>query len=43
MRRALAEYLVEGIKTTIPLHARLLTDPQFVEGAYSTSFLESQL
>jgi acetyl-CoA carboxylase, biotin carboxylase subunit len=43
MRRALSEYLVEGIKTTIPLHARLLTDPQFVEGAYSTSFLESQI
>ena len=43
MRRALAEFLLEGIKTTIPFHARLLTDPRFVEGAYSTAFLETQL
>ncbi len=43
MRRALGEFLVEGVKTTIPFHARLLTDPRFVEGAYSTAFLESQL
>ncbi len=43
MRRALAEFLLEGIKTTIPFHARLLTDPRFVEGAYSTAFLETQI
>jgi acetyl-CoA carboxylase biotin carboxylase subunit len=43
MRRALEEYLVEGIKTTIPFHARVLADPRFVEGAYSTAFVETQL
>jgi acetyl-CoA carboxylase biotin carboxylase subunit len=43
MRRAVAEFLVEGIKTTLPLHARLLADPRFVAGEYSTTFLESGL
>ncbi len=43
MRRAVAEYIVEGIKTTLPLHARLLVDPRFVAGDYSTTFLESGL
>ena len=43
MRRALAEFMLEGIKSTIPFHARLLADPRFVEGAYSTAFLESHL
>jgi acetyl-CoA carboxylase biotin carboxylase subunit len=43
MRRALAEFLLEGIKSTIPFHTRLLSDPRFVEGAYSTTFLESHL
>jgi acetyl-CoA carboxylase, biotin carboxylase subunit len=43
MRRAMAEFIVEGIKTTIPLHARLLADPRFVSADYSTTFLESGL
>jgi acetyl-CoA carboxylase biotin carboxylase subunit len=43
MRRAVVEYLVEGIKTTLPLHARLLADPRFTAGDYSTTFLESGL
>jgi len=43
MRRALAEFLLEGIKTTIPFHSRLLADPRFVEGAYSTAFLETHV
>jgi acetyl-CoA carboxylase biotin carboxylase subunit len=43
MRRAVAEFLVEGIKTTIPLHARLLADSRFTAGDYSTTFLESGL
>jgi acetyl-CoA carboxylase biotin carboxylase subunit len=43
MRRAVAEFIVEGIKTTLPLHARLLADPRFVAGDYSTTFLESGL
>jgi acetyl-CoA carboxylase biotin carboxylase subunit len=43
MRRAMAEFIVEGIKTTIPLHARLLADSRFVSADYSTTFLESGL
>jgi acetyl-CoA carboxylase biotin carboxylase subunit len=43
MRRALAEFLLEGIKTTIPFHSRLLADPRFVEGAYSTAFIETHV
>jgi acetyl-CoA carboxylase, biotin carboxylase subunit len=43
LRRAVAEFVVEGIKTTLPLHARLLADPRFVAGDYSTTFLESGL
>jgi acetyl-CoA carboxylase, biotin carboxylase subunit len=43
MRRAVAEFLVEGIKTSLPLHARLLADPRFAAGEYSTTFLESGL
>jgi acetyl-CoA carboxylase biotin carboxylase subunit len=43
MRRAVGEFIVEGIKTTLPLHARLLVDSRFVAGDYSTTFLESGL
>jgi len=31
---------IEGIKTTIPLHLRILADPEFVAGKLSTSFME---
>jgi acetyl-CoA carboxylase biotin carboxylase subunit len=40
MRRALDECVVEGIKTTIPLHRRILDDPDFQKGRFSTTFLE---
>jgi acetyl-CoA carboxylase biotin carboxylase subunit len=40
MRRALEMTVVEGIKTTIPLHLRILSDPDFVAGRLSTSFME---
>ena len=43
MRRAVTEFIVEGIKTTLPLHARLLADPRFIAGEYSTTFLEAGL
>jgi len=36
MRRALAETVVEGVKTTIPFHFRVLSDPAFVEGGFSS-------
>ena len=40
MRRTLEMTVIEGIKTTIPLHHRILEDPDFVAGELSTSFLE---
>lgn len=40
MKRALGEFLIEGIKTTIPLHRRILDDPDFQKGHVSTTFLE---
>jgi acetyl-CoA carboxylase, biotin carboxylase subunit len=40
MSRALEEFIIEGIKTTVPLHRRVFLDPVFRSGKYSTSFLE---
>jgi acetyl-CoA carboxylase, biotin carboxylase subunit len=40
MKRTLEMTVVEGIKTTIPLHLRVLADPEFVAGKLSTSFME---
>lgn len=42
-RRALREYRLEGIKTTIPLHLRLLEDDAFRSGGYHTGYLEELL
>ena len=40
MRRALAMTVVDGVETTIPLHLRILADPDFEAGRVSTAFLE---
>ncbi|MRR37090.1 acetyl-CoA carboxylase biotin carboxylase subunit, partial [bacterium] len=40
MARALDEYIVEGIKTTIPFHKRIMANKDFMEGNVDTSFLE---
>ena len=40
MSRALAEFEVEGIETTVGMHRRLLADPEFQRGAYDTAWLE---
>src|SRR3954462_3762398 len=40
MRRALEMTTIEGIKTTIPMHLRILADPEFVAGKLSTAFME---
>ena len=40
MRRALEAMVVEGIKTTIPLHLKIMDDPTFQAGDVSTSFME---
>jgi acetyl-CoA carboxylase, biotin carboxylase subunit len=43
MRRALEAMVVEGIKTTIPLHLRIMDDPRFRAGDISTNFMETFL
>jgi acetyl-CoA carboxylase biotin carboxylase subunit len=40
LRRALGEFVIEGIKTTIPLHVRLVQDEDFVNGDYDIHWLE---
>jgi acetyl-CoA carboxylase biotin carboxylase subunit len=40
MKRALSEFVVEGIHTTIPFHLKLLDHEKFVEGGFNTKFLE---
>jgi acetyl-CoA carboxylase, biotin carboxylase subunit len=41
MSRALSEYVIEGIKTTIPFHLQLMKDPKFISGDFNTKFLET--
>ncbi|RDB07309.1 acetyl-CoA carboxylase biotin carboxylase subunit [Runella aurantiaca] len=41
MKRALQECVIEGIKTTIPFHIRLMDDPGFKSGIFTTKYLES--
>jgi acetyl-CoA carboxylase biotin carboxylase subunit len=43
MSRALGEYLITGIKTTIPFEQAILQDPNFRRGVYSTAFVEQLL
>jgi acetyl-CoA carboxylase biotin carboxylase subunit len=43
MRRTLELTVIEGIKTTIPLHLRILSDPDFVAGKVNTSFMDKLL
>ncbi|MEA5113502.1 MAG: acetyl-CoA carboxylase biotin carboxylase subunit [Geobacteraceae bacterium] len=40
MSRALDEYIIEGIKTTIPFHKRIMANKEFIEGNFDTGFLE---
>lgn len=41
MRRALDEYIIQGVKTTIPFHQKLMLDPKFNEGDFTTKFMET--
>src|SRR5688500_1874988 len=41
MYRALSEYVIEGVKTTIPFHLQLMQNDKFREGDFNTKFLES--
>ncbi|MAV80095.1 MAG: acetyl-CoA carboxylase biotin carboxylase subunit [Flavobacteriaceae bacterium TMED171] len=40
MRRALDEFVIEGIKTTIPFHRKLMDHPNYISGNYTTKFME---
>jgi len=43
MKRALGEYVIEGVKTTIPFHLKVLNHGDFQRGEYSTKFIEKKL
>ncbi len=43
MNRALSEYMITGVKTTIPFQLAILQDPDFRRGSYTTSFVERLL
>ena len=40
MRRALKEFIIDGVKTTIPFHQKVMEDSRFTSGDFDTSFLE---
>lgn len=40
MKRALDEYIIEGVKTTIPFHRQLMEHPDYISGNYTTKFME---
>ncbi len=40
MQRALDEFIIEGVKTTIPMHQKILAEPDFQKGEISTKFME---
>ena len=43
MKRALDEFIIEPIKTTIPFHQQLLQNPYFIKGEVSTHFVQEML
>ena len=43
LKRSLEEFVIEGIPTTIPLHQRIISDPEFIDGQYNIHWLEKFL
>lgn len=41
MERALSEYVIEGVKTTIPFHLALMRNKEYREGNFTTAFLQN--
>ena len=41
MKRALEEFVIEGVKTTIPFHLQLMINPDFINGNYTTKFMDT--
>jgi acetyl-CoA carboxylase biotin carboxylase subunit len=42
MERALDEYIIEGVKTTIPFHKKLMKNERFRSGNFTTKFMEEE-
>ncbi len=40
MKRALDEFVIEGVKTTVPFHVQLINNPDYAEGNYTTKFMD---
>ena len=40
LRRALDEFVIDGIETTIPLHQKLIHEPEFIDGQYNIHWLQ---
>jgi acetyl-CoA carboxylase biotin carboxylase subunit len=43
MKRALDEFVLEGVKTTIPFHKKIMMNKQFIDGNYTTKFMEENI
>ncbi len=43
LRRAIVETVIDGIKTTLPLHDWILRQPEFISGDYTIHWLENKL
>jgi acetyl-CoA carboxylase biotin carboxylase subunit len=41
MRRALDEFVIEGVKTTIPFHKMMMEHPRFISGDFDTRFVDT--
>lgn len=42
MRRALDEFIIEGIATTIPFHRAMMDNPDFIAGTFDTKYLDTK-
>ena len=40
MKRALKEFIIEGIETTIPFHIKIMNDKNFIKGNFTTNFMD---
>jgi acetyl-CoA carboxylase biotin carboxylase subunit len=43
LKRALQEFVIEGVDTIIPLHQRIIADPDFIDGNFTIQWLERWL
>jgi len=43
LRRSLTEFVIDGIKTTVPLHQELILNDEFINGSYDIHWLEEYL